>query len=186
MELHVAPGGDGDFLLYEDDGETLRYRQGDYALTRFTMAWQPAEAVLTIHPVEGAEGLVPVRDWQIVLHGSRRGTEVQLNGEALPAVYDAETNTLTVALQEVRPERGVVLQLSHPDALTHDNSDCRSRILDRITRAQNSQREKAQLLENADRLLANAKAGRALKPWDTGVADQPSLGGYMAEMILQL
>ncbi len=186
MELHIAPGGDGEFVLYEDDGETLLYQQGKYAETRLTLDWHPAAAMLTIHPVEGLSGLVPVRDWTVVLHGFRKGTEVLLDGKALPGAYDARNGTFAVVLQEVRPEQSLTLELRHAVALTHDNSDCRERILDHITRAQNSQQEKEQLLKNADRLLAEAKAGKTPVPWNTGAAECPALGGYTMEMVLQV
>lgn len=186
MELHIAPGGDGEFVLYEDDGETFAYKQGAYAQTRLTMAWQPTAAAVTIHPVEGQAGLVPVRDWRIVLHGFRKGTEVLWDGESLPVEYDEESSLLTVTLQEVEPERGVKLLLRHEAALTHDNSDCREMIVAKLTRAQNSQREKAHLLEAADKLLAKRKNGERVVPWDSGVAECPSLSGYMMELILQV
>jgi hypothetical protein len=150
------------------------------------MAGRPAAAEVTIHPVEGDATLTPVRDWQIVLHGFRKGTEASMDGETLPAVYDEETCTLTLTLQEVQPGRGVTLQLRHASALTHDNSDCRERIVRRLIRAQNSQREKAQLLETADKLLAKRKAGGRVVPWDTGAAECAALGGMIAELVLQL
>ncbi len=36
VELHVWPGADGECLLYEDDGVSLKYRDGEYALTKIT------------------------------------------------------------------------------------------------------------------------------------------------------
>ena len=36
VELHVWPGADGEFTLYEDDGLSLKYREGEYALTKIT------------------------------------------------------------------------------------------------------------------------------------------------------
>ncbi len=36
VELHVWPGANGEFTLYEDDGLSLKYRDGEYALTKIT------------------------------------------------------------------------------------------------------------------------------------------------------
>jgi alpha-glucosidase (family GH31 glycosyl hydrolase) len=36
VELHVWPGADGEFTLYEDDGVSLKYRDGEYATTKIT------------------------------------------------------------------------------------------------------------------------------------------------------
>ena len=72
LELHIYPGS-GVSWLYEDDGETLRYREGEYRLTRFEMDfdgrhlrmqrqvagdWQPLARAMTIFfhglPIERA------------------------------------------------------------------------------------------------------------------------------------
>ena len=186
MELHIAAGASGAFTLYEDDGDTLAYQQGAYAETRFTFDWQPAKAQLTIHPVTGQTSLVPTRDWVLYLHGFRRGTIVEAGGEMLPIRYDEAANTAIVTLQEVHTDQGIQLTLTHETALLHDNSDCRTRILDRLTRAQNSQRDKEFLLKTADRLLSDAANGKPVQPWNTGAAECPSLGGYVAEMVGQI
>jgi len=186
MELVVAAGASGAFTLYEDDGETLAYQQGGYAQTPITLDWQEKRAELTIHAAQGQTALVPTRDWTLYLRGFRRGAAVSVGGETLPACYDEAYNTLVVTLQEVRPDRGVRLEITHETALVHDNSDCRARILDRVTRAQNSQREKAFLMETADRLLRDAAHGKPVRPWDTGASECPSLSGYIAEMVGQV
>src|SRR5690606_26094417 len=39
MAVHVFPGADGQFTLYEDDGETVAYARGSYAETPFVQNW---------------------------------------------------------------------------------------------------------------------------------------------------
>jgi alpha-glucosidase/alpha-D-xyloside xylohydrolase len=46
--LRVFRGGDGEFVLYSDDGTTLNYLEGKAALTRVT--WNDSAATLTIAP----------------------------------------------------------------------------------------------------------------------------------------
>lgn len=46
--LLVYPGADGEFTLYEDDGKSLDYLKGEYALTRFS--WNDRDRILTIGP----------------------------------------------------------------------------------------------------------------------------------------
>jgi len=74
LNLHIYPGN-GVSWLYEDDGETLAYREGDYRLSRFTMqikddrlilerriegAYQPAyeNIIITVHNVEIEDALL--------------------------------------------------------------------------------------------------------------------------------
>ncbi|MFP5227532.1 MAG: TIM-barrel domain-containing protein [Acidobacteriota bacterium] len=46
LTLQVYPGADGRFALYEDDGESFRYRQGEF--TRLLCDWKDSEKVLTL------------------------------------------------------------------------------------------------------------------------------------------
>ncbi len=46
LTLRVYPGADGEFAVYEDDGESFRYREGEF--TRLLCAWRDAERKLTV------------------------------------------------------------------------------------------------------------------------------------------
>lgn len=46
LTLRVYPGADGDFGVYEDDGESFRYRDGEF--TRLLCEWRDAERRLTV------------------------------------------------------------------------------------------------------------------------------------------
>ncbi|MEY4917473.1 MAG: hypothetical protein RL616_1386, partial [Verrucomicrobiota bacterium] len=46
LTVRIFRGADGDYTLYEDDGESLAYLKGDSALTRFQ--WNDATSTLTI------------------------------------------------------------------------------------------------------------------------------------------
>ena len=62
LEVRVFPGAGNVFGMYEDDGETQRYLQGDYAVTRLQTEWRGDELVFTVHPPEGTpERVAPVK-----------------------------------------------------------------------------------------------------------------------------
>jgi hypothetical protein len=61
LDIHLFPGADNRFELYEDDGGTTAYLQGRYALTPFTLALGEGGLTFTIGPVQGERGLVPAR-----------------------------------------------------------------------------------------------------------------------------
>ena len=46
MTIRIYRGADGDYSLYEDDGESLGYLKGDAVLTRFQ--WNDSAATLKI------------------------------------------------------------------------------------------------------------------------------------------
>ena len=55
MCLHVYPGGEGGFLLYEDDNETEDYKKGSFVKTPVTLSWNSEEktAELVIKAPQG-------------------------------------------------------------------------------------------------------------------------------------
>jgi alpha-glucosidase/alpha-D-xyloside xylohydrolase len=46
LTLRVYPGADGSFAVYEDDGESFRYREGEF--TRIACGWHDGERMLTL------------------------------------------------------------------------------------------------------------------------------------------
>jgi alpha-D-xyloside xylohydrolase len=68
LTIHVFPGADGAFTLYEDQGEDMGYARGE--LTRIAFAWDDAARRLTIGAREGTfPGMAPNRHVGIVVHG---------------------------------------------------------------------------------------------------------------------
>jgi len=53
--LRIYRGADGNFILYDDDGISQDYLQGEFALTR--CLWDDTEGVLTIEPGGKKKGL---------------------------------------------------------------------------------------------------------------------------------
>lgn len=49
--LRIYPGSDGEYVLYDDDGKTLDYLEGEYSLTE--MKWDNDKQILTIAPRQG-------------------------------------------------------------------------------------------------------------------------------------
>ena len=65
LEIHVWRGN-GEYELYEDDGETTAYQNGEYALTKFTLEETENALCLTIIPPENSHGLLPKKRELIV------------------------------------------------------------------------------------------------------------------------
>ncbi len=66
LTLHVFPG-DGESLLYEDDGQSLAYRAGEYRLTRFAM--RMADDGLIIERSAEGNFTPSYRQVEIAVHG---------------------------------------------------------------------------------------------------------------------
>lgn len=84
MTLRVYPGRDGHYTLYEDDGRTLDYQDGEATWTRF--AWDNDARTLTIEPGRSSTGQrVESRRFRVVLVGEEDDPErtVTYTGEPM-------------------------------------------------------------------------------------------------------
>ena len=71
IELHIYPGADATFTLYEDDGQTNDYEQGK--CSRITFTWNDAAQSLTINPRKGAfVGMPATRTFIVVKDGKKQ------------------------------------------------------------------------------------------------------------------
>jgi alpha-glucosidase len=91
LRLHIYPG-DGESWLYEDDGHSMAYRDGEFQITRFVC--QAAGDALTVRrQVEGPFHPGYER-FDIQLHGLEAPPkQVLADGQPLDVAYDDETRT---------------------------------------------------------------------------------------------
>lgn len=159
LELLIAPGADGCFTLYEDDGESLAYQQGAYCETKLSLAWAEKQATLTIHPAEGDLSLVPrVRGYRLILRGFRAGcTFEDAAGEAISAQWDEETSAYTLNIGNVHAGQGAAVTARHAEGLTSLNADVERRATELLTRAQVSLHIKEDLIGRVRGTLKNLR-----------------------------
>jgi alpha-D-xyloside xylohydrolase len=72
IELRIYRGADGDFTLYEDEGDSYDYEKGAYATIKFY--WDDARQVLNIGERKGGfPGMLDCREFRIVFVSERAG-----------------------------------------------------------------------------------------------------------------
>ncbi|MBQ7720273.1 MAG: DUF5110 domain-containing protein, partial [Clostridia bacterium] len=72
LHIHVYPGNDAEFELYEDDYSTYGYEKGEFAVTRITLK----DGEVSVSPREGGyPGMPKEFDYEIILH-NEDGTTV--------------------------------------------------------------------------------------------------------------
>jgi len=103
MLLAVFPGKEGKFRLYEDDGESQAFQQGECEWTEITSRMpNPLDAAsweVCIAPVEGRCPALPgQRAWEIHLEGSRKPQRVLLDGVEMHD-WRYQSETLTTIIQ---------------------------------------------------------------------------------------
>lgn len=90
--LEIYPGADRSYTLYEDDGETNSYQNGEYAETTFQTS-EGADA-LTCHlgaARGGFAGFDPERTVVLNIHRQPRALAVECDGVPVPALAAAES-----------------------------------------------------------------------------------------------
>lgn len=75
LSLRVYPGADGSFALYEDDGESFRYRQGEF--TRIHCVWTEGDHTLTLR-VDPKGRPASGRKMRVEIEGGHSPIEVTL------------------------------------------------------------------------------------------------------------
>ena len=80
LELHIYPGADGSFTLYEDEGDNYNYEKGTYSVIQFS--WNEKTHTLTIGDRQGRyPGMLQNRQFTVVMPDGKRQT-VRYDGNA--------------------------------------------------------------------------------------------------------
>ena len=117
LEIHVFPGADNRFELYEDDGLTNAYQHKHFGLTSFSQHWQTARTDLTIEPVRGEVSAAPAsRTYTLIFHclAQPDHIEVRVNGvtREIKSTYAAALDTFTLAEIAVKATDKVAVTLA--------------------------------------------------------------------------
>jgi alpha-glucosidase (family GH31 glycosyl hydrolase) len=77
MEIHIFPGQDNKYNLYEDDGISNLYLKGYYLLTNIEYNYLPNNYTVIIRAVEGKSGIVPEsRNYKIRFRNTKQAEDV--------------------------------------------------------------------------------------------------------------
>ncbi len=112
VTLLVWPAASSRFDLYEDEGVSLAYRAGEYALTPITCTTQNDTVTLTVGARKGKyAGMPATRAFHAVLHRTSQPKSAILDGKEVTGEWDAEQHTFTVFLGDCGNQaRTLVLQ----------------------------------------------------------------------------
>ena len=120
LEVRVFGGADGDFMLYEDDGETMAYEAGEVAATCFTLRWRAEGTTCFTLCADDEKPFLPKhRDYVIAFYGVEENDTLRVfygSGASLPyeVDYNRETHRLTVSLRGLPCSETVTLVFAQP------------------------------------------------------------------------
>jgi hypothetical protein len=114
LNVHIFPGADNRFDLYEDDGTSQEYEYGAFAITPFQLDYENSRLQFSIQPVEGDRHHVPaIRSYRLFFHSllTPEGFQVTVDGEECGSeiLYQAERNAHLIPEVQLKP--GQTLQV---------------------------------------------------------------------------
>jgi hypothetical protein len=117
LNIHIFPGAGNQFELYEDDGESSAYQDGEYATTLLSQEWSDDQQVFQIHPAQGIVHLLPTRRaYRLIFHAIHSPEQIQVNcnniEQAVDIHYDSTLHRLTLSGITLTPTDTLIVTLS--------------------------------------------------------------------------
>lgn len=104
LEIHVFPGKNNSYTLYEDDGLTKTYKNGVYLKTILEYNYMPNNYTFIARSLEGKSGIVPeYRNYKIRFRNTKRASDVIVyfnNMMIQPTTYVDDTD-FVVELKQI-------------------------------------------------------------------------------------
>ena len=77
MQIHIFPGRNNTYKLYEDDGTSNAYKEGNFMTTSIDYNYLPNNFTVIIRPLEGKKGIIPDnRSYKIRFRNTRFADDV--------------------------------------------------------------------------------------------------------------
>ncbi len=139
MEINIFPGQSNVYKLYEDDGITKLYEDGNFIVTAIDYNYLQNNYTLIIHPIEGKTGIIPSRrDYKLRFRNTRNADKVDiyLNGSPADLKYEVyeDENDFVVDIKDVDTTKQLTVNCKGQDieinAVRIINEDINSIISD--------------------------------------------------------
>lgn len=164
MELLIYRGN-GNFTLYEDDGETMNYKNGAFAETKFEVCENNGDVTFTINPAEGDISVIPEKRSYVLSFKDITASEkifVTLNGKRISFKTREKDGTLSICT-EISPEDK--LKITMKCITAKKNPDKKEMVIDLLSKMQGSNNAKMILYTSwvKNSFKGNLLANKAVK-----------------------
>lgn len=131
LRIFVQPNTNGAFRLYEDDGTTAGYIQGQFQWTNITARTTDTAVEIEIGAIEGnCESLPTTRQWEIVLEGANQPTGIKTHGaQASDATHEAGLKNTIVRFTQSDKKLAVKLVVNYSQGAISTLSQAHNREL---------------------------------------------------------
>ena len=129
--------GNNSFELYEDDGETNEFRNGNFAITKYTVKEEDCNVSFTVSPAEGNCSSLPQRRNYTFVFEDITGADtinVTVNGKDAKAEIINAGEKIKVLVKSVSPKANVEISLVNTKIKV--NRDKKEAIIELVTKYQ--------------------------------------------------
>ena len=136
MKVRVYTGNNT-FDLYEDDGETMNFEKGQYAVTKMVQTTTASDIVFEIRKAEGDTSVLPTkRNYTLSFENVKDAKEitVTVNGKIKNAEIIKKLSHIEIVLTAIKPKDTVTVVLSGFEA--RQNKSKKTLITDTISKYQ--------------------------------------------------
>ena len=137
LELLIFPGENNTYSIYEDDGNTFEYENGNYIITNIELLSKKNSYNLTILPVEGKVGILPkIRNYKIRFKNTKAASRIlsYVQGDEVENKSYRDDKDLVIEVKNIPTNKQFTLMCSGKDieydALKIINEDIASIISD--------------------------------------------------------
>lgn len=104
LRVNIFPGADNQFSFYDDDGNSTRYLNGNYALTEFCLNWEAEQLEFIVSPASGNFDQQPkIRKFEFKFWAISNPAiiELHINQKSHPVFpeYNNKNKTLTIPIE---------------------------------------------------------------------------------------
>jgi alpha-glucosidase (family GH31 glycosyl hydrolase) len=158
--IHVFPGANNSYNLYEDDGETQDYQQGKSFTTAIIYNWDQEQAVFKIQPDAGNPGLFAVdRQFRLVFHAINEPSDllITIDGQqnTFEQIYDEHSHQLIISNIPLPLQSTLKIEMSSEGSLLHHPDTRRQNIEKLLKNFKMESFVKQYLANQLDDLMAN-------------------------------
>ncbi len=129
--------GNNTFELYEDDGISNSFKDGNFAITKYTVKENGNDVIFNICPAEGNCSTVPSRrNYTLVFEDIKdaESVSVKVNGKEVAAEIKKTKNKTEITLKGISPKSSA--EIVFTDITARGNRDKREQIIDLVTKYQ--------------------------------------------------
>jgi len=113
MEIHVFPGANNVYSLYEDDGISNSYLEGNYIISNIEYRYRSNNYAITVRPIKGKRGIIPdKRNYKIVFRNTKKADKVNvhLNALELPFISYTIDNDFFIEIKDVSTTEQLIVE----------------------------------------------------------------------------